>query len=119
MTWLASLDFTWLERGTCSHSREVAGYRPTRMQRELVKVRQRTCSFPGCRRPARVCDDDHTTPYDRGGRTCECNLAPLCRRHHRAKQAPGWSLTQAEPGVLVWTAPHGRGYTVTADTYPV
>jgi hypothetical protein len=41
------------------------------------------------------------------------NHSPLCRRHHRAKQAPGWKLDQTEPGVLIWTAPHGRMYTVT------
>ena len=31
----------------------------------------------------------HTIPYEHGGRTCECNLSPLCRSHHGAKQAPG------------------------------
>ena len=112
------MKFAWLERGTCSHIRQTKGYRPPNLLRTLVKVRQRTCCFPGCRRPAVSCDDDHTIPYDRGGRTCECNLAPLCRRHHRAKQAPGWRLDQPEPGTLVWTAPHGRSYTVNPDPYP-
>ena len=116
--WLAGLAFSWLESGTCSHARQVSGYRPGNLVRELVKVRQRSCGFPGCRRPARACDDDHTVPYDQGGRSCECNLAPLCRRHHRAKQAPGWRLDQPEPGVLIWTLPHGRSCTVKADVYP-
>jgi len=39
-----------------------------------VRIRQRRCSFPGCRRPAITCDLDHTHPYDKGGRTCECKL---------------------------------------------
>ncbi len=116
--WLGRMKFAWLERGTCSHIRQTQGYRPPNLLRTLVKVRQRTCCFPGCRRPAVSCDDDHTIPYDRDGRTCECNLAPLCRRHHRAKQAPGWRLDQPEPGTLVWTAPHGRSYTVNPDPYP-
>ena len=116
--WLAGLDFSWLESETCGHARQVRGYQPGNLLRELVKVRQRTCAFPGCRRPARACDDDHTVPYDQGGRTCECNLAPLCRMHHRAKQAPGWTLAQPEPGTLVWTTPHGRSYTVTPAPYP-
>ena len=64
------------------------------------------------------CDDDHTIAYDQGGRTCECNLSPLCRRHHRAKQAEGWKLTQPTPGTLTWTLPHGRSYTTTPGTYP-
>lgn len=118
-SWLGTLEFAWLERGTCGHARETAGYRPGRTLANLVRVRQRTCGFPGCRRPAAACDNDHTTPHDQGGRTCECNLAPLCRRHHRAKQAPGWTLTQPEPGTLVWTAPHGRSYTVKPSHYPV
>lgn len=44
---------------------------------------------------------------------------PLCRRHHQAKQADGWRLEQPEPGVLAWTLPHGRTYTVTPEPYPV
>ena len=51
-------------------------------------------------------------PYDQGGKTCLCNLAPLCRRHHRAKQARGWALKQVSPGVLAWTTPSGRHYVV-------
>jgi hypothetical protein len=82
-------------------------------------VRQRTCSFPGCRRPARRCDLDHTVPYDQGGATCECNLAPLCRRHHQAKQAHGWHLTQDQPGIMTWRTPSGRTYTTLPDPYPV
>ena len=119
LAWLAGLDFRWLERGSCCHLRQTPGYRPGNVLRELVKTRQRTCSFPGCRRPARGCDLDHTIPWDQHGRTCECNMAALCRRHHQVKQAPGWHLTQPEPGVLTWTAPHGGSYTVTPDPYPV
>ena len=117
--WLAALKLDWLERGGCAHPRRADSYRPPARLRELVKVRQRTCAFPGCRRPAQACDDDHTIAFDRGGPTCECNLAALCRRHHRCKQAPGWRLDQPEPGVLVWTAPHGRRYTVGPGSYPV
>src|SRR5450755_3502366 len=117
--WLAGLTVQWLETGDCSHQRESTGYRPSRRLRHLIKVRNPTCTAPGCRRQAVNCDDDHTIPYDQGGRTCECNIAPLCRRHHRTKQAPGWHLEQPRPGVLRWTAPHGRTYTTTAEPYPV
>jgi hypothetical protein len=108
-----------LESGTCGHARRAGGYCPPRRLRNLVMIRQRTCSFPGCRRPARRCDLDHTVPYDQGGATCECNLAPLCRRHHQAKQAPGWHLTQDQPGVMTWRMPHGREYQTTGELYPV
>jgi hypothetical protein len=116
--WLGRLTFHRITCGVCEHEHKVPGYHPDNLLRRLVKVRQRTCAFPGCRRPAVACDDDHTVPYDQGGATCECNLAPLCRRHHRAKQTPGWHLAQPEPGLLVWTTPHGRTYETRPDPYP-
>jgi hypothetical protein len=97
----------------CDHASETPGYRPSAGLRHLVETRQSTCSHPGCRRPAARCDVDHTVPYHLGGRTCLCNLAPLCRRHHRVKQARGWALEQVSPGVLTWSTPAGRRYTVT------
>jgi hypothetical protein len=108
----------WLESGGCAHRREVSGYRPSAVLEHLIRVRQQVCAFPGCQRAARRCDQDHTIPYDQGGRTCECNLAPLCRRHHQAKQAPGWHLDQPEPGTMIWTTPSGRTYTTHPSVYP-
>jgi hypothetical protein len=116
--WELTVTIRQLAVRDCRHQRESAGYQPSPTLRHLIRVRHRTCSFPGCRRPAARCDQDHTVPYDQGGRTCECNLAPLCRRHHRAKQAQGWRLDQPEPGVMVWTLPHGRSYRVQPPTYP-
>ena len=115
--WLAGQQFTWLDQGRCTHGLQAGGYRPPNILCELVRARHRTCTFRGCRRPATSCDLDHTIPYEQGGRTCLCNLAPLCRRHHQTKQAQGWSLTQTEPGVLVWTTPAGRSYTVAPSRY--
>ncbi|HUD78536.1 MAG TPA: HNH endonuclease signature motif containing protein [Streptosporangiaceae bacterium] len=109
----------FLESGDCSHSRQSPRYRPPPNLVHLIRVRQRTCSFPGCRRPARRTDLDHTVAFHRGGMTCECNLAPLCRRHHQAKQAPRWHLSQDQPGVMTWELPSGRRYTVTPEPYPV
>jgi hypothetical protein len=121
ITWAAGVRerLQFLEAGTCSHARRASRYRPPRSLAHLIRVRQRTCSFPGCRRPARRTDLDHTVPYDQGGATCECNLAPLCRRHHQAKQAYGWLLTQDQPGVMTWRLPSGRTHATCADPYPV
>lgn len=119
LAWLAKVEPFRIECGTCAHERETRAYRPPDWMRHLVCIRQRTCAFPGCRRQAERCDLDHTVPFDQGGRTCPCNLEPLCRRHHQAKQAPGWQLTQPEPGTLVWTAPHGRSYVRGPDPYPI
>jgi hypothetical protein len=117
--WLATITITPIETGTCQHRRQTARYQPTPSLRHIIKIRSPRCGYPGCRQPAAHCDDDHTIPYDKGGKTCECNLHPLCRRHHQAKQAPGWHLAQPEPGTLIWTLPSGRQYTRNAESYPV
>ena len=117
--WLAGLRIEPIEAGTCSHAREVPGYRIPESLHHIVKVRQRKCSFPTCNRPAVKCDDDHTWPHHKGGRTCECNIGPLCRHHHQVKQAQGWHLIQLSPGVFAWQLPHGREYVITPDAYPM
>jgi hypothetical protein len=116
--WLASIPMKWFESAGCAHQRQSTAYRPPSALQHLIRVRQQTCAFPGCRRPASQCDLDHTTPFQRGGLTCECNLAPLCRAHHQTKQAPGWHLRQLRPGVLAWTTPSGRTYTKGPTVYP-
>jgi Domain of unknown function (DUF222) len=106
-------------RGHCDHIRAEAGYRPSRALQHLVKVRNARCTAPGCGQSAARCDLDHTLAWDRGGITCECDLAPLCRHHHRCKQAEGWRLEQPEPGVLLWRTPAGRRYNTSPTSYPV
>jgi hypothetical protein len=78
--WLARLTITPIAAGTCSHAREVPGYRIPDALHHVVKTRQKTCSAPGCGRRAARCDDDHTLAHDQGGRSCECNVAPPCKR---------------------------------------
>ena len=95
----------------CDHQRQTPAYQLTPRLRHMIEIRHPTCAFPGCRRPATQCDKDHTIPYHHGGRTCWCNIAPLCRHHHKIKQTPGWHLEQPRPGLLIWTTPTGRKYT--------
>jgi hypothetical protein len=104
-------------RGPCHHAQAQRTYRPSRKLRHLVNARNTTCTAPGCSQPAARCDLDHTDPWEHGGPTCACNLAPLCRHHHRCKQAQGWRLEQPEPGVLTWHTPTGRTYTLTPTRY--
>ena len=85
-------------------------YNPTKKLRRFLVARDETCRFPGCRRPSMTCDGDHTTPYAKGGKTCICNLACLCRRHHTLKHSPGWSLTQLSNGRIRWGTPLGKLY---------
>jgi hypothetical protein len=78
--------------------------------RSRVGLRQPTCCFPWCTHPARSCDTDHVVAHAVGGSTCDCNLAPLCRRHHRLKTHAGWGYTTLETGVWLWTEPHGQQF---------
>ena len=118
--WLADLKIHWFTVGTgCDHAFQAPGYRPGARLAHLTQVRMRTCTAPGCSRPAEFCDLDHVIPHDQGGRTCSCNPHPACRRHHQLKQHPGWHVEMAEPGRLTWRMPHGRSYATSPEPYPV
>jgi hypothetical protein len=99
--------------------------------REQVQLRDRTCVFPRCTRPARGCDIDHVIAYDheadaegrpQPGPTSTDNLACLCRFHHRLKTHSPWTYRMVEPGAFEWTSPHGlryrRDHTGTTDLDP-
>ncbi|MDN5892844.1 MAG: HNH endonuclease [Nocardioides sp.] len=75
-----------------------------------VDARDQTCVFAYCTRPAQRCDHDHNVPHGQDGATCDCNIAPLCRRHHRLKTHKGWVYTVLEPGAYLWSSPHGDRY---------
>jgi 5-methylcytosine-specific restriction endonuclease McrA len=85
-------------------------YRPSGALAEQVRLRDKTCAFPRCTRPARSCDLDHVIAYDRGGKTASDNLAPLCRLHHRLKTHGDWSYQMLELGVFLWRSPYGYLY---------
>jgi hypothetical protein len=101
--------------GGCAHTQASLAYQVPARLREFVHARDLTCRFPTCRQPAWRCDADHTRPYDQDGRTCSCNLGPLCRYHHQLKQHPRWQLDQTAPGIFTWTTPTGRTYTIQPD----
>lgn len=89
------------------------GYRPSETLREQIILRDRTCVFPFCTRPARRCDQDHIQPYDAEGpddQTSTSNLGALCRFHHRVKTHTGWTYRMLEPGVFRWRSPAGYQY---------
>ncbi|MFC0448172.1 HNH endonuclease signature motif containing protein [Rhodococcus jostii] len=88
-------------------------YAPGTALGRRIRARDGNCRFPHCQVPARLCDIDHTTPFDHddpanGGLTVESNLACLCRRHHRLKTDGSWTLRQTGAGNLEWTTPRGE-----------
>jgi len=89
-------------------------YRPAAALAEYVRVRDRTCRFPGCRQPARRCDLDHNDAYPDGA-TEPGNLCCLCRHHHRLKHRGRWSMLHEPDDSIVWTSPTGRTYVTTPE----
>ncbi|MCR2801855.1 DUF222 domain-containing protein [Microbacterium sp. zg-Y818] len=90
---------------------QVDTYRPSVQMRRFLDARDEHCRFPGCRRPARQCDGDHTIDAALGGPTRVTNLANLCPgRHHPVKHGTAWSVVQKPDGILEWTSPTGRVY---------
>jgi hypothetical protein len=88
------------------------GYRPTAAQRALIRWRDLTCRFPGCDKPAQMCDVDHTTPYPHGP-THPSNNKLYCRTDHLIKTfyaGFGWTDRQLPDGTVVVTAPTGHTY---------
>ncbi len=92
--------------------------RPCAAQKRRVQTRYRTCVFPGCRMPATDCDIDHTLAYQDGGLTTDCNLAPLCRYHHRAKHQAPWKPLRLPSGDHQFTSPLGHIYTTSGIPPP-
>lgn len=70
-------------------------YRPGKRMQAFVRAGEICCTWPGCNSPVWTTDLDHTVPFDhaqptRGGPTCDWNLKPLCRFHHRIKTFGRW-----------------------------
>ena len=53
----------------------------SRAQRRALRLRDATCTFPGCHQTKHL-DAHHLTPWSEGGPTDLDELALLCRRHH-------------------------------------
>lgn len=81
------------------------GYRPTARLHDHVIALNPTCVFPHCHRPADNLDLDHIKPHAEGDATTTGNLAPLCRRHHRAKTHADWTYLQLAPANTSGPAP--------------
>jgi len=89
------------------------GYAASKALADFVRCRDLTCRWPGCDRPARECDLDHTIPYADGGPTHAGNLKCYCRAHHLLKTFYGWREKQLPDGTLILTAPTGHTYVTT------
>ncbi len=91
-------------------------YRPPADLARVLALRDVTCRHPGCGRPAKRCDIDHTIDWAKGGTTSVRNLAHLSRRHHTLKHRTRWTVDQKPDGTIRWTSP--TGFVADADPPP-
>jgi hypothetical protein len=89
-------------------------YRAPAALADRVKASIRTCTAPGCIRPAHNCDLDHVQPFPQGPTSAD-NLGPACRKHHNVKTGGGWTVEQTGPNTYIWTGPSGFQFTHTAE----
>ncbi len=103
-------DSTWYrlltdEAGHAVHL-STSSYEPTPPIWRSVVTEDRTCVWPGCSRPSARCHTDHRIPHPIGP-TCECNLWPLCPRHHKAKHSDRYTLRREPDGTTTLTTSRG------------
>ncbi|WGX98116.1 HNH endonuclease signature motif containing protein [Nocardioides sp. L-11A] len=120
--WLQSKNTTIIVRPVIDLADHVpvGSYEIPDRHRTRVVLRDQTCRFPHCTRPAQACDVDHARPYGEGGPTCPCNEVALCRRHHRAKTHSTWRYDIPMAATYVWTSPNGHRFRVDhRGTHPI
>jgi hypothetical protein len=84
--------------------------------RRWLRLRDGSCRFPGCARPATRSDIDHIRAWQHGGPTDHDNLAHLCAAHHRLKHRTLWAVDTEPNGVLRWTSPGGHTHRTHPET---
>ncbi|MDY0912738.1 HNH endonuclease signature motif containing protein [Rathayibacter festucae] len=81
---------------------------PPPQMRLHLQLRDQTCRFPGCTRPASTSEADHTLEWRNGGETSLENLVSLCTSHHHLRHGDQWTYAKSDHGAIVWTTPTGR-----------
>jgi hypothetical protein len=77
------------------------------LARQAALLLASTCTHPGCRLPARLCQVDHITEWSTGnGATDQRNGAIKCGGHNRFKHRQRWKTRRDQ---------HGRIYNIRAD----
>jgi hypothetical protein len=77
--------------------------------RRAVQLRDRTCAWPRCGRPAVYCDVHHLRHKADGGETSVANCALVCNYHHDfCIHRKGWRLTLHPDGTTEARSPDGR-----------
>jgi hypothetical protein len=91
--------------------------RPKAEDAAFIRARDRTCRAPGCRKPARLCDIEHTEDWASSKDSRPCNLACYCRLHHLFKHLKRSRLIQITPGIMGLTTPMGQRLVTHPEPY--
>ncbi|KQQ05583.1 MULTISPECIES: HNH endonuclease signature motif containing protein [unclassified Rathayibacter] len=91
---------------------------PPSQMRLALQLRDQTCRFPGCTRPASTGEADHTIEWRNGGETALHNLASLCTAHHHVRHGDRWTYRLHPDGTADWTTPTGRHVTTRPPVLP-
>jgi len=91
-------------------------YKVPKPLKDWLRLRDETCRFPGCNRPAAHSDLDHSLDWQFDGLSAHDNLAHLCPGCHALKSESGWTVKHLDNGHLHWTSPTGRTFTTEPAT---
>ncbi|WKK72495.1 DUF222 domain-containing protein [Rathayibacter oskolensis] len=91
---------------------------PPPQMRLALQLRDQTCRFPGCTRPASTSEADHTIEWRHGGETSLENLASLCTAHHHVRHGDRWTYRLHPDGTADWSTPTGRHVTTRPPALP-
>ncbi|SMH47050.1 protein of unknown function [Rathayibacter oskolensis] len=91
---------------------------PPPQMRLALQLRDQTCRFPACTRPASTSEADHTLEWRNGGQTSLDNLASLCTSHHHVRHGDRWTYVLHPDGTAEWTTPTGRHVTTRPPALP-
>lgn len=90
---------------------------PSRAQRRWLRLRHRTCQFPGCHHDGSF-DAHHVVPRCLGGKTRLGNMVRLCQHHHRIVHLLDLRLTLHPDRTLAVHFPAGNPVDRTIEQQP-
>ncbi|MEV4317383.1 HNH endonuclease signature motif containing protein [Actinocrispum sp. NPDC049592] len=87
-------------------------------------LRDEGCAFPGCAKPASVCDAHHIQHWADNGVTHIDNLVLLCPHHHRlittaTGQSKSSTTARSSSHLLMSTLVNSLGPTRSEDRFPL
>lgn len=74
-------------------------------RRRALIARDQHCQWPGCERPASMCDGHHLVHWLHGGGGEIENQILLCKRHHFRVHEGQWQLVKTDDGRMMPIAP--------------